>query len=73
MSLQLYHLDGLRIEKDDRDMRLKPSTFKYALKCNECSWSISFYEATGSIHLDDHKMLCPFCKQREIEWIKSPV
>ena len=32
MSLQLNHSGGLRIEKDDLQIRLKPSTFKDALK-----------------------------------------
>lgn len=73
MSLQLNHSVGLRIEKDDLDTYLKPSTFKYELRCNQCSWNVSFYEATGSIHLDDHKLLCPFCKQKEMRWIKSPI
>ncbi len=70
MSLQLNHLGGLRIEKDDMDIHLETSTFKYTLRCNQCSWNASFYEASGSIHLDNHKMLCPICKQKEIRWIK---
>ncbi len=72
MSLQLNHLVGLRIEKDDLDVHLKASTFKYALRCNQCSWNISFYEESGSIYLDSHKMLCPFCKQKEIRWLRFP-
>ena len=70
MSLQLNHSAGLRIEKDNLDMYLKPSTFKYTLRCNECSWNASFSETTGSIYLDSHKMLCPFCKLKEIRWIR---
>ena len=70
MTLQLNHSVDSRIEKDDLDMRLKPLTFKYALRCNQCSWNVSFSEASGSIHLDNHKMLCPLCKQQEIRWIR---
>ncbi len=70
MTLQLNHSVDSRIEKDDLDMRLKPLTFKYALRCNQCSWKVSFSEASGSIHLDNHKMLCPLCKQQEIRWIR---
>ena len=73
MSLQLNHSSSLRFEKDDLQIRLKPSTFKYGLRCNQCSWRVSFYEATGSIHLDNHKMLCPFCKHKQMRWIKSPI
>ena len=70
MTLQLNHSVDSRIEKDDLGMRLKISTFKYALRCNQCSWNVSFSEASGSIHLDNHKMLCPVCKQKEIRWIR---
>ena len=42
-------------------------SFKYFLKCKSCLWKITFYEPTGSIHLDNKKMLCPICKEREMK------
>jgi rubrerythrin len=42
-------------------------SFKYFLKCKSCLWKITFYEPTGSIHLDNKKMLCPICKERELK------
>ncbi len=70
MSLQLNHSVGLRIEKDGLDIHRKPPAFKYVLRCNQCSWNVSFSEASGSIYLDSHKMLCPFCKHKEIRWMR---
>lgn len=71
MNLQLNYPLGLKTKKDDLDMHLKPSTFKYDLNCNQCSWNVSFYEVSGSIYLDSHKMLCPLCRQKDIRWIRS--
>ena len=73
MTLQLNRLLGSRIENEVLDQKVKHSTFKYTLTCDECSWNISFYEASGSIYLNSHNMSCPFCKHREIKWIKSPL
>jgi rubrerythrin len=42
-------------------------SFKYFLKCKSCLWKITFYEPTGSIHLDNKKMRCPICKEREMK------
>ena len=68
--MQLNQPIGLRSEKHMNN-HVKYSTFKYTLKCNQCSWNKSFYEASGSIYLNSHKMTCPYCKHREIRWIKS--
>jgi hypothetical protein len=43
---------------------------KYYLKCEICSWSISFYESTESIYLDIGKMHCPMCEEREKKSLK---
>ncbi len=73
MTLQMNKPKGLNIEKNVVENHAKYSTFKYNLRCNNCSWNISFYEASGSIYLNSHKMSCPFCKHREIMWVKSPL
>ena len=41
--------------------------FKHLLMCKSCLWKITFYESTGSIHLNSEKMRCPMCKEREIK------
>lgn len=71
MTLQLDRSLGLRTEKERVYNDVRYSTFKYTLKCNQCSWNISFYEASGSIHLDSHKMLCSFCKNNRFICQKS--
>lgn len=68
--MQLNLPFGLRFEKD-LDNHAKYPTFKYTLNCSQCDWNNSFYEASGSIYLDSHKMTCPFCKHKEIRWMKS--
>ena len=64
---------GLRNEKNLTENYIEHSTFKYTLRCSNCSWNSSFYEETGSIGLDRNKMICPICKNREIGWLKSLV
>ena len=46
--------------------------FKYFIKCDSCPWSTSFYEASGSIHLDTVRLLCPTCFKKEVIWWKVP-
>ncbi len=46
--------------------------FKYFMRCDSCSWSASFYEASGNIHLDNVKLRCPTCFQMEVRWRKVP-
>lgn len=57
-----------RIQNDNKFVR---SIFRYTLKCDECLWNTSFYEASGSLHLASHKIVCPLCKNNELGWIKS--
>lgn len=71
MTLQMNKSREISIQKDVSENNDKYSTFKYSLRCNECFWNVSFYEASGSICLDSHRMSCPFCKHRKIRWIKS--
>ena len=71
MTFQLNQILGSRNEDEKTYKDIKNSTFKYTLHCNMCAWNSSFYEATGSIYLDSGKMLCPFCRNREIMWQKS--
>ena len=46
--------------------------FKYFLKCDRCSWSASFYEVSGNIHLEIMKLCCPTCFKKEVRWRKVP-
>ena len=46
--------------------------FKYFLKCGNCSWSASFYEPSGNIHLDIIRLRCPTCFKKEVRWKKVP-
>lgn len=46
--------------------------FQYFLKCDCCSWSASFYEVSGNIHLDIMTLRCPTCFKKEVRWRKVP-
>ena len=46
--------------------------FKYFIKCDSCSWSTSFYEASGNIQLDNARLRCPRCFKKEVRWWKVP-
>ncbi|HKR72470.1 MAG TPA: hypothetical protein VJR94_00010 [Candidatus Nitrosocosmicus sp.] len=73
MTLQLDQSLDLKMENSLTQNHVKNSTFKYILRCSACSWNISFYEASGSLYLQSQKMVCPFCKEKEIRGIKSPL
>jgi hypothetical protein len=51
---------------DSHDNKVNLS-YKHFLKCKSCLWNITFYESTGSIHLNSKKMCCPICKEREMK------
>jgi len=46
--------------------------FKYFIKCESCSWSASFYEASGNIRLDTVRLRYPTCFKKEVRWWKVP-
>lgn len=46
--------------------------FKYFIRCDGCSWSTAFYEASGNIQLNTAKLLCPTCFKKEVRWWKVP-
>ncbi len=46
--------------------------FKYFIKCDSCSWSTSFYEASGNIHLNTVRLRCSICFKKEVRWWKGP-
>ncbi|HKO63733.1 MAG TPA: hypothetical protein VJU13_00900 [Candidatus Nitrosocosmicus sp.] len=46
--------------------------FKYFIKCDSCSWSTSFYEASGQIQIDAARLYCPVCFKRKVRWWKDP-
>lgn len=54
-------------DRSDQDI-----LFKYFMRCDCCSWSASFYEASGNIRLDNVKLRCPTCFQKEVRWRKVP-
>lgn len=45
--------------------------FKYFIKCDSCSWSASFYEASGQIKIDAARLYCPVCSKRKVRWWKD--
>jgi len=69
MTMQLNQPPSLRSENNFTGNYVEYSTFKYTLRCSNCSWNSSFYEASGSISLHSNKMVCPICKNREIHWL----
>lgn len=46
--------------------------FMYFLKCDCCSWNVSFYEVSGNIHIDIMTLRCPICLKKEVRWRKVP-
>lgn len=70
MTLQLNQSLITREMTKKNDGRSVHSTFMYRMKCQQCPWTTTFYEASGSLHLKSHKMVCPLCKNNEIRWAK---
>ena len=73
MALSLERVNRLSSTRKAVADSNKDMFYKYFLKCIDCSWEISFYEATGNITLDSTNMRCPICNKGEMKGIKSPL
>lgn len=45
---------------------------KYHLKCNSCSWDISYYESSGRLYITQESVCCPVCRDGKINSSKYP-
>lgn len=43
------------------------SFYKYLLRCNSCSWSVSYFEHSGLLDVSQKSVICPVCKDGEID------
>lgn len=41
--------------------------YKYLLKCNSCSWSVSYCEPSGLLDITQKSILCPVCGDGKID------
>jgi hypothetical protein len=73
MALSLEQVNRLSSTRKAVADSNKDMLYKYFLKCIDCSWEISFYEATGNITLDCTNMRCPICNKGKMKGIKSPL
>jgi len=72
ISEQIETLDRNRLGIEAQgDYSLKTlSLYKYSLKCNSCSWNVSYSEASGSLDVSDKSVVCPVCKDGKINSLK---
>ena len=72
ISEQNETVDRNRLEIGGQgDYSLKTLYFyKYSLKCNSCSWNVSYSEASGSLDVSDKSIVCPVCKDGKINSLK---
>ena len=43
------------------------SYYKHVLNCRSCSWNVSYSEYSGSLDVLDDSVVCPVCKDGNIE------
>ena len=45
---------------------------KYHLKCNSCSWNVSYCEPSGCLDITQESVCCPVCRDGKIDSSKYP-